>query len=125
MAREVAREKTAAIVTALVPLGLVTFTGPLCAPAGTTTPVMLVLLATVKPVVTVLVPAAPVKVMVVVPVRLVPVRAMVLPGTPMKGLSAVRVGTWASTSSGRKSASATPVRTMRAIAAPGRDRRNK
>ena len=47
---------------------------------------------TVKPVVTVLVPALPAKATLVVPVRLVPVRVSTVPGCPIKGLTVVSVG---------------------------------
>ena len=83
--------------TALVPPGVVTRTGPLWAPAGTATPVRLVPAAfTTKPPVTVLTPALPVKAMLLAPARLVPDRLMTVPGRPMAGATAVRVGdVWA------------------------------
>ena len=93
-ARVLAREKNTVFTTALVPLAVVTVTGPLCAPAGTTTPLMLVAVAA-KPVVTIFTPALPAKVTVVVLARLVPVKVSTLPGCPMKGLRAVSVGAWA------------------------------
>ena len=80
-----------AALGALVPAPVVTVSGPVVAPSGTTTPVMLVADATVKPVVTTLAPL-PAKVMAVAPVRLVPVRLMVLPTAPLPGEKLTIVG---------------------------------
>ena len=96
MARVLARAKRAGparLVLVLRPVPVVAVRGPLCAPAGTTTPVIWVPAGfTVKPLVTVLGPALPAKAMLVVPVRPVPVRVTTVPGMPIKGLTAVSVG---------------------------------
>ena len=75
----------------LVPPGVVRVTGPVMAPAGTATSVMLVAEATVKPVVTTLA-LLPLKVMAVAPVKPVPVRLITVPTGPLVDERLVRVG---------------------------------
>ena len=101
-----------------MPLAVVAVIGPLSAPAGTTTPVICVPAAfTVKPLLTVFTPAPPVKAMLVVPAKPVPVSDSTVPGTPICGVRAVRVGAWARASSG-SSASHRPTNKERIGQAP-------